>query len=618
MIRILFAEDLPADAEMARREIQNEGIEFDYRLVDAEEEFRYELVHFNPDIVISDYSMPPFDGLKALEITRELKPSIPFIILTGSLNEETAVYCMKAGANDYVLKEKIKRLPFALREAIEKSHIEHEKETYQDQLKKTLNDYTDLINGMNETIWILNSDGKVLDVNNTAVEKLGYSRQELTEIGLSGVDNQFSEAEIHRMVASMKKDKVQFFYTQHITKQGEVIPVEVNSSLIHYQGDNAILCVVRDISERLRTEGRLRLLSRSVEQSPTSIIITNKGGEIQYVNPAFSQYTGFGSSEVLGYTPRVLKSGKHSKEFYENLWKTILSGKEWAGEIINRRKNGDLFWEYTSISPIVNDKNEITHFVSVKEDVTEKRKMIEDLKVAKEKAEESDRLKSAFLANMSHEIRTPMNGILGFTDMLKEDETSVEEREQYIQIIHKSGKRLMNTVNDLVEISRIEANVVTIDYHCYDINKMINDLVLFFRHEAGLKDLEVMIGKLLPEDQKELIVDYNKIESILSNLIKNAVKYTEQGYIRVDCELKNDELHFQVKDTGTGIPKHRQEAVFNRFEQADISDTRAFEGSGLGLAISKSYVEMMGGDIRLESEEGEGSVFYFMVPLKKH
>ncbi|MFO8088116.1 MAG: PAS domain S-box protein, partial [Bacteroidales bacterium] len=265
MIRILFAEDLPADAEMARREIQNQGIAFDYRLVDTEEEFRDELTQFNPDIVISDYSMPPFDGLKALEIAREFRPSIPFIILTGSLNEETAVYCMKAGANDYVLKEKIKRLPFALREAIEKARIEQEKENYQTQLQTTLNDYTDLINGMTETIWIVSLEGEVLDVNNTAVKKLGYTREELTKIGLAGVDNQFSEAEIRRMSASMKEDVVQFFHTQHITKQGEVIPVEISSSLIHYQGGSAVLCVVRDISDRLNIEGRLRLLSRSVE-----------------------------------------------------------------------------------------------------------------------------------------------------------------------------------------------------------------------------------------------------------------------------------------------------------------------------------------------------------------
>ncbi|MFO8086426.1 MAG: NAD-dependent DNA ligase LigA [Bacteroidales bacterium] len=388
--------------------------------------------------------------------------------------------------------------------------------------------------------------------------------------------------------------------------------------LIHYQGGSAVLCVVRDISDRLNIEGRLRLLSRSVEQSPVSIVITNKSGEIQYVNPAFSRYTGYESSEVLGNTPRIFKSGKHSKEFYEKLWQTILAGNDWVGEIVNRHKNGDLFWESTSISPIVNEKNEITHFVSVREDVTEKRKMIEDLKAAKEKAEESDRLKSAFLANMSHEIRTPMNGILGFTDMLKDDDLSGQEREQFIQIIHKSGKRLMNTVNDLVEISRIEAGVVTIDYYRQDINKMIKDLVLFFHHEARIKDLEIKTGNLLPEDQKEQTIDSNKIESILSNLIKNAVKYTQSGHIKVDCEIQHSELHFMVEDTGIGVPKDRQKAVFNRFEQADISDTRAFEGSGLGLAISKSYVEMMDGEIGLKSEVGEGSVFYFMVPLKKH
>jgi signal transduction histidine kinase len=250
--------------------------------------------------------------------------------------------------------------------------------------------------------------------------------------------------------------------------------------------------------------------------------------------------------------------------------------------------------------------------------ISERILLIKDLTIAKEKAEESDRLKSAFLANMSHEIRTPMNGILGFTDLLLNPDLNSEEKKAFIKIVHQSGQRMLNTVDDIVEISKIEAGLVNVIEKETDINESVEELTRFFQLEAEKKGLSLILGKLLPVENKKLMTDQTKLDSILTNLIKNAIKYTDSGIINVGCSQKGTEIEFYIKDTGIGIPTHRREAVFNRFEQADIEDKRAFQGSGLGLAISKSYIEMLGGKIWVESEEGKGSTFYFTLPVKSN
>jgi len=240
--------------------------------------------------------------------------------------------------------------------------------------------------------------------------------------------------------------------------------------------------------------------------------------------------------------------------------------------------------------------------------------LIKDLQSAKEKAEESDRLKSAFLANMSHEIRTPMNGILGFADLLKEPNLTGEEQQRYIGIIEKSGHRMLNIINDIVDISKIEAGLMTLNITESHINEQIEYIHTFFKPEATAKGLKLSVKNSLTRTEAVLATDREKLYAVLTNLVKNAIKYTETGEIELGCTCKDTFIEFYVKDTGIGIPKERQQAVFERFVQADIEDKMARQGAGLGLAISKAYVEMMGGRIWLESEEGKGSSFFFTLP----
>ncbi|NVO11639.1 MAG: response regulator [Bacteroidales bacterium] len=237
-----------------------------------------------------------------------------------------------------------------------------------------------------------------------------------------------------------------------------------------------------------------------------------------------------------------------------------------------------------------------------------------NLALAKEKAEESDALKSAFLANMSHEIRTPMNGILGFTDLLKAPNLSDKKLNEYIDVIQKSGIRMLNTVNDIIDISKIDSGQMEIVLKTVNIIDEIDSLYTFFYHEAENKGLQIFLRKELTIKDALLKTDQAKFNSILTNLIKNAIKFTDQGFIEITCKRSDEYLWFSVKDTGIGIPDNRQKAIFNRFEQADINDMRAHDGSGLGLAISKAYVEMLGGEIYVKSIENEGSNFYFTIP----
>jgi signal transduction histidine kinase/ActR/RegA family two-component response regulator len=243
-------------------------------------------------------------------------------------------------------------------------------------------------------------------------------------------------------------------------------------------------------------------------------------------------------------------------------------------------------------------------------------KIKNELKIAKLRAEESDHLKTAFLANMSHEIRTQMNGILGFAELLQEPNLSGEEQQEYLKIIEKSGHRMLNIINDIIDISKIESGLMNLDFKAVNVNEQIESIFKFFKPEVASKGMHLICEKVLAPEESIVYTDSDKVYSILTNLVKNAIKYTYEGSIEFGCEKKGAYLEYFVKDTGIGIPKERQDAVFERFVQADIFDEMAKQGAGLGLSISKAYVEMLGGKIWLESEEGQGTAFYFTIPFK--
>ncbi len=388
------------------------------------------------------------------------------------------------------------------------------------------------------------------------------------------------------------------------------------SSIIGSDGTiTGVSVFVIDISHRIQAEYQIKLLSKAIEQSPVAVVITATDGTIEYVNPNFTKVTGYAAEEVIGRNPRLLKSGMQSVEFYKDLWNTILTGKNWMGEMCNRKKNGEFYDETVLISPIMSSSGSISHFVAVKTDVSENNKMVKELITAKEKAEESDKLKTAFLNNISHEIRTPFNGILGFLSVLRADDLEVSERNEFIQLIDQSAERLMNTINDIVEISQIQAGQISLHLSEVNLNRLIQELSDQFKMSAEVKGLEIIFINNLSDVQLSVITDRPKLLSILSNLIRNAIKFTFTGTIEVRIKEVGGFIEFTVKDTGIGIPSEKQSTIFEKFIQADVSTTRRFEGAGLGLSISKSYAGMLGSEIHIESEVGKGSLFSFSLQL---
>ena len=238
----------------------------------------------------------------------------------------------------------------------------------------------------------------------------------------------------------------------------------------------------------------------------------------------------------------------------------------------------------------------------------------EELKQAKEKAELSDKLKSAFLANMSHEIRTPMNGILGFAELLKRPKLTGEKQKEYIDIIEKSGARMLTLLNDIISISKIESGQIEVSASVTNVNEVTGYIYSFFKPEADSKGIEFICKTVLPENKSVIRTDREKLEAILINIVKNAIKFTHEGTVEFGYMKKNTDLEFFVRDSGEGIQPEQQKIIFERFRQGNESHSRHYQGAGLGLAISKAYVEILGGEIRVESEPGKGSVFYFTIP----
>ncbi len=518
-------------------------------------------------------------------------------------------------------------------------------------------------------IYVLDDEGKFIYINKAITEISGYRKHEI--IGRSFLE--FLDEESKDLVLSRYKDRIagdnppSTYRLGIIIKSGEKRTIQIHASRVtDPTGRSQVVAYMEDVTEKSKNEQLQQFLYDISKISIKNISlhdylakIRRKLGKLIKVDNFYVALYDAGTN-TYSFPYHIDQFDRFDEETRVDLKGTItdyvrrtgktlfntpatemeLAKKEaitpkgtpapvWLGAPLINSETGEAMGtlavqDYDDEKAYSQKDLELLEIVAYNIGIfIDRVKTMEELKKAKEKAEESDRLKSAFLANMSHEIRTPMNGILGFTSLLEEASFSGEEKALFIENIKKSGQRLLDTVNDIIDISKIETGQVVLSVQQVNIKEQIENFCGFFRLEAKAKGIDLICDA--PEVEGKTLVletDPVKFGSVLSNLIKNAIKFTDKGSIRVGYqpvrESGREMILFYVKDTGIGIPANRLEAIFNRFEQADSSNTRAFEGSGLGLAISKSYIEMMGGKIWVESTEGQGSRFYFTLPYGKN
>jgi PAS domain S-box-containing protein len=496
--KILFVEDVQSDAELIWNVIGREKITFGKMLVDNEQDYVAALSSYRPDLVISDYSLPQFDGFTALTIKNSLAPDIPFILVTGSVNEETAVEIMKAGADDYVIKDNLSRLGGAIRSAIAKKE------------------------------------------------------------------------------------------TQKIKEEA--------------------LFAIREGEERFRL---------AVENSPIPVMIHDEDGRVLMLSKGWTHHSGYTITDIptVGDWTRAAYGARAGAEQDSIVGLFSISETRNNGEWPVTTKSGEIrIWEFhtTPLGRVSKGKRVLQ---SLAIDVTESRKMQEMLTRERDRAEENDRLKTAFLHNISHEIRTPMNAIIGFTALMAEPGQPDDVRASYSEIIMNSCNQLIDVVSDIIEISNIEAGILTYRKEIFNINTQLSSLHRQYQVKATEKNLMFSYVSRISDDEAVIETDHAKLVTILTSLLNNAFKFTRQGRVELGCEKEGSHLLFHVADTGIGIPAEEQHRIFERFYQVEHTASRNYEGAGLGLSISKAYAEFLGGEIWVGSVPGAGSRFVVRLPL---
>ncbi len=486
-------------------------------------------------------------------------------------------------------------------------------------LRESEEKFRSIMENSADAIFLADQQGKYLYANKAVTEMLGFTQEEMqskTIIDLAPPDKTDEYFEVFKKILSKGKG---FTEIELLKKDGTFISTDLNAVLLP---GGLMYGSCRDITERKNAEEVLQqsfAFSESLLKTiPFGMDIVSETGTILFQSENFRRMFG---EEAIG----------------KKCWEMYRDDKKQCGDcpLIHGITVGETEL-YESHDVLGNRIFEINHtgmiyqgkkaMLEIFQDITDRKENEEELIRAKEKAEESDRLKSAFLTNMSHEIRTPMNGILGFAELLIEPNLSSDDLQDYIQTIQISGTRMLNTINSIVDMSKIESGLIQNDIKETDINEKLEFTYKFFKPEADIKGLQLILKTGLPDKEAIVKTDNEKVYGILTNLVRNAIKFTFEGSIELGYVLKSgsepgstepgrsDKLEFYVKDTGVGIPDNQKELIFERFRQGSESHNRGYEGSGLGLSIAKSFVEMLGGEIWVESKEGLGSTFYFTIP----
>jgi PAS domain S-box-containing protein len=375
----------------------------------------------------------------------------------------------------------------------------------------------------------------------------------------------------------------------------------------------AILVRERETSRKALDDQKFALDQHAI------VSITDSQGCITYANDRFCDISGYEREELLGQNHRIIKSGEHPTSYFESMWQTITQGKVWHGEVCNRRKSGEHYWVNATIVPLVGEDGLPDHYIAIRTDITDRKNIELSLQAAKNVAEQASLAKGQFLANMSHELRTPMNAILGMLKLMQATELNVQQS-GYIEKTDGAARSLLGLLNDILDFSKVEAGKMTLDPRPFRIDRLLRDLSVILSANVGAAGIDVLFD-IDPQVPRHLRGDDMRLQQVLINLGGNAIKFTSEGEVIVALRLLERSAHdalleFAVSDSGIGIAPENQAHIFSGFSQAEASTTRRFGGTGLGLAICQRLVGLMGGELKLHSEIGKGSTFYFQIRLE--
>jgi len=394
---------------------------------------------------------------------------------------------------------------------------------------------------------------------------------------------------------------------------GSTFPAEVSFTTVALARRNMVTICLRDITDRRRAEQQQRLAATVFSTVSQAIMVTDTEPRIVSVNPAFSAVTGYAADEVIGKNPSLLRSGRHDGAFFQSFWESLNQTGTWEGEIWNRRKNGEIFPEWLSISSVTDSQGRVSHFVAVFKDITDQKLAEDALRMAKEAAESATRAKSEFLAKMSHEIRTPLSAVLGFVQLMRRETGRSPGDLEKLETVARSGEHLQNLINDVLSISKIESGKMTLVARSFSLQSLLKSLTHVFDEAARQKN--ILFRSDVPLSVPDFVYgDDGRLRQVLLNLLDNAIKFTSKGHVGLLVSWKDDLASFLVSDTGEGMDDDEISELFSLYVQTE-SGVKSHEGTGLGLAISRSIVELMGGELAVESRKGEGSTFSFSVRL---
>lgn len=470
----------------------------------------------------------------------------------------------------------------------------------------------------NDIILLLDKDLNIVEANDKALESYMYTRNELIGMNLDKIRAPETSTQLPHQMKIVDQNEYGIFETLHKRKDDSVFVIEISSRVVNIEGSKYYQTIGRDITERKIAEDSLKesevKFRKIFEESPFSMVMTAKDFGILRANLSFCKMLGYDEEELKSLTFKNFTHPDHLAEDEISLMRLITQEiPKYHTEKRYIRKNGSIIWGSTTVSIIHNNKGEVQYFLAMVEDITSRKKFESELIVAKEKAEESDRLKTAFLHNVSHEIRTPMNAIIGFSTLLKEPEITEPEQKQYVDILYQSSNQLLSIINDIVDIADIESGQVKINFREMKLNESLRSLNEQFTYKERENNVTIKLTIGLPDEKSTIRTDGTKVIQILSNLINNSFKFTRNGQIDFGYVLKNGFLEFTVRDTGIGISTDHIDKIFNRFYQVSVAGSRQYGGTGLGLSICRAYSEMLGGTINVESEPGKGTVFTFTI-----